>query len=139
MIRFSMANKRKKEKERNWSRERKVNKKRKRITEIDIEGKKKIMSVAFVPHTEKSELAKRLREKLERLERLGNLKMKIVEKTGDKLVDLLHRSDAWSDLDCNREDCLICESAGEEGKKGQCKRRNVIYETFCFTCFSKDL
>ena len=68
----------------------------------------------FVPHTHKSELAKRLRERLETLEKLGNIKMKVVEKTGEKLDDLLHRSDAWGDLDYNREDCLICKSAGEE-------------------------
>ena len=96
------------------------------------------MSVTFVPHTQKSELAKRLREKLESLEKLGNLKMKIVEETGEKLVDLLHRSDAWSDTDCNREDCLICCSTGEEGKKGKCKRRNVVYETYCITCREKE-
>ena len=100
-----------------WTRNGKLNKKRKRLTEIEVEGKKKIMSVTFVPNTKKSELVKRLREKLESLEKLGNLKMKIVEETGEKLVDLLHRSDAWSDTDCNREDCLICCSTGERGKE----------------------
>ena len=126
------------EKENDWNRYGKVNKKRKRITEIEVEGKKKVMSVVFVPHTRKSELAKRLREKLESLEKLGNLKIKIVEETGEKLVDLLHRSDAWSNTDCNREDCLICCSAGEEEKKGKCKRRNVVYETYCITCREKE-
>ena len=66
-----------------------------------------------------------------------SLKLKVVEKTGEKLVDLLHRSDAWSDMDCNREDCLICGSAGEKERKGKCKRRNVVYETYCLTCNKK--
>ena len=113
--------KRRNDKENSWSGERKVNKKRKRVTEIEVEGKKKIMSVVFVPHTYKSELAKRLRERLEKLEKLGSLKLKVVEKTGEKLVDLLHRSDAWSDMDCSREDCLICGSAGEKERKGNAR------------------
>ena len=105
--------KRREVKENAWSGHDRVNKKRKRITEIDIEGKKKILSVVFIPHTENSELAKRMRAKLEALEKLGNLKMKVVEQTGDKVVDLLHRSDPWSNKDCGREDCLLCKSAGE--------------------------
>ena len=44
--------------------------------------------VIFVQHTEESILAKRIREKLE--EAGGNKKDKIVERTGDKIVDLLH-------------------------------------------------
>ena len=113
--------KRRNDKEYSRSGKSKVDKKRKRVTEIEVEGKKKIMSVAFVPHTYKSELAKRLRERLEKLEKLGSLKLKVVEKTGEKLVDLLHRSDAWSDMDCNREDCLICGSAGEKERKGNAR------------------
>ena len=62
------------------------------------------------------------------------LRIKIVERAGEKLVDLLHKSDAWSNRDCNRLDCLPCKSAGEEELKGACKRRNVIYETYCITC-----
>ena len=128
--------KRKKEKEASWKGWRKVNMKRKRkqISEIEIDGKTKVMSVLFIQHTEKSELAKRLREKLETLEKVGRMKFKIVEKTGNKLEDLLHRSNAWGDSDCNREDCIMCRTAGDCEKKGQCKKRNVIYETFCLKC-----
>ena len=86
----------------------KQNQKKKEDNKVDVEGKKKIMNVAFVPHTEKSKLAKRLRGKLGSLEKLGNLKMKIVEKTGEKLAALLHRRNTWGDIDCNREDCVIC-------------------------------
>ena len=127
---------RKKEKESSWNGLRRMNRKRKRNqkAEIDVEGKTKIMSVIFIQHTEKSELAKRMREKLGNLEKVGNLKFKIVEKTGTKLEDLLHKSNAWSDLDCRREDCLMCESAKEGEKKGQCMKRNVVYETYCEVC-----
>ena len=35
---------------------------RKNVNSIEISAKKKIMSVIFIPHTERSELAKRWRE-----------------------------------------------------------------------------
>ena len=43
---------------------------------------------------------------------------KIGGKTGDKLVDLLHKSDAWGDKDCGRSDCFPCNSSGENEPKG---------------------
>ena len=57
-----------------------------------------------------------------------------MERTGDKIVDLLHRSDAWARQDCTREDYWPCSSAGEDGMKGDCKRRSIIYETYCEIC-----
>ena len=68
----------------------------------------------FVPHTEKSELAKRWRAQMETFEKIGTLKLKIVEKTGHKLTDLLHKSDVCEDEYCGRDDCLICESTSDE-------------------------
>ena len=94
--------------------------------------KRKIESVIFVQHTEFSKLAKRMRERLENFEKLGTIKIKIVERAGEKLVDALHKSNAWNEMDCNRPDCLICKTEGS--KKGSCRRRNVLYETFCKTC-----
>ena len=95
------------------------------------------MSVIFVPHTNRSELAKRWRERLEVFEKIGSIKLKVVERTGSKLVDLLHKSNVWSDQDCQRQDCILCKSCTEEEKKGRCKSRNVIYETYCETCEDK--
>ena len=71
--------------------------------------------------------------KLAELEKVGRIKLKVVERTGDKLADILHRSDALADEDCCRVDCIMCGSAGEKGKKGICKKRNILYETYCET------
>ena len=80
------ALKRRNEKESSWNGWRKSNLKRKRNKgSIEVEGKKMLMSVLFVQHTPKSELAKRLRDRLSNLEKVGNLKFKVVEKTGTKL------------------------------------------------------
>ena len=92
----------------------------------------KIQAVMFVQHTPYSEMAKRMREKLNSLEKLGKFKIKIVERAGNKLVDVLHKSNAWGEKDCERIDCLICNTSN--AKKGSCRKRNVLYETYCITC-----
>ena len=43
-----------------------------------------------------------------------------------------------SDEDCNRIDCIMCENSGENEKRGQCKKRNVVYETFWLLCDEKE-
>ena len=94
--------------------------------------------VVFIQHTLHSRLAKNIRERLNKLEESsGKLKIKIVERGGNKLTDLLHKSNAWSSRDCLRDDCLMCNSAESESEKGKCYRRNITYETFCITCQEK--
>ena len=46
---------------------------------MDINGKKKIMSVIFVPHTNRSERVKRWTEKLEIFEKLDHLSLKLLK------------------------------------------------------------
>lgn len=48
------------------------------------------------------------------------------------------KSNVWSDQDCRRDDCLICSSAGPKEKKGKCKKRNILYETYCITCWKRE-
>ena len=94
----------------------------------------KIQGVIFVQHTQHSKLAQNIREKLRMLETVGSFKIKIAERIGDNLVDILHKSNCWANEDCSREDCLVCKSSEYGAKKGSCRRRNVTYETFCLLC-----
>ena len=90
-------------------------------------------SSLFIQHTELSELAKRVREKIESFKSLSSIRLKIVERTGETLEEILHKSNPWEKIDCGRDDCGICGQ--EEGKMdGKCKRRSVVYETQCGTC-----
>ena len=99
-------------------------------------GTTKIKSVMFIPFTRHSELAMRLRENEERMEKLTGYRLKIVEKGGTKLVDILHKSNPWAGEDCMRKDCLLCMTKKEEGKTNSqdCRKRNCVYETGCITC-----
>ena len=98
--------------------------------------KSKIKSVMFVPHTPGSELAKKLRLNEEHLAKLSENRVKIVERTGTKIVDLLTRSNPWKGADCERENCLVCftKLRTEKKKTQDCHQRNIVYETRCLTC-----
>ena len=54
----------------------------------------------YVQHTSHSKLARQIREKLKTLENVGAFKIKIIERTGNTLVDILHKSNAWNNQDC---------------------------------------
>ena len=72
------------------------------------EQESKIKAVMFVPHTPGSELAKKLRENEEDLVKITGTKVKIIERTGTKIQDLLTRSNPWKGSDCERQNCLLC-------------------------------
>lgn len=99
-------------------------------------GGNKVKSVIFVPHTPGSSLAKDMREGEIMLEKTTGYKLEIVERAGDSLEVLLHRSNPWSAADWAREMCLLCESKQTHSRKENqnCKKRNVVYETWCETC-----
>ena len=99
-------------------------------------GQSKIKAVMFIPFTKHSELAIRLRENEEQMEKMSGYRMKIVEKGGTKLVDMLHKANPWAGEECGRRGCLLCATKKELGltNSQDCKRRNCVYETTCITC-----
>ena len=94
----------------------------------------------FVPYTPKGELARRLREVETDIEKQTGNKLKIVERSGVKLIDLLHRSDPWEGKDCERTGCILCRTKQKTGKylEQDCHRRCIVYETWCLTCESRE-
>ena len=98
----------------------------------EIEGKK-LQGVLFIAHTRNSELAKRVRNSLEKVEKFSRIKLKVVERAGQKISDILHKLNPWSRTPCNREECRICTS-GCEKLWGRCRDRNLVYETECLLC-----
>jgi hypothetical protein len=97
-------------------------------------------AVMFVPFTEGSELAKRMREAENQLELTTGYRIKIVERSGLKLVDTLHRADPWQGQDCGRDKCLLCLTKQRTGKQmtQDCSRRSLVYESWCMTCLEND-
>ena len=100
-----------------------------------MKEKKEIRSVLFVPRTRGGNLANMIREKEYQLEELTGYRIKVVEKSGMMILRTLQQKNPWGSEDCNREDCLLCESKmGEEGQGKSCKKRNLVYETTCNQC-----
>ena len=64
------------------------------------------------------------------------INLKVVERAGESLQDSLHKSNPWDSEDCERVNCLTCESALKDDKiiAKDCHKRSVIYETWCETC-----
>ena len=98
----------------------------------------KVRSLLFVPYTEGGELARRLREEEEKLADVTGYKVKIVERAGQPVKRILHKSNPWEGEDCGREKCLLCISqSGKEEKPHSCKKRNIVYQTTCRQCKSE--
>ena len=97
-------------------------------TGVEIE----VSTVLFVERTWHGELAKRMRQAEAEISGLTGDKLKVVEKSGTALKDLLHKTNPWAGQDCGRQDCLICTKGGEDS--GDCKKRNLTYQTFCLPC-----
>ena len=98
--------------------------------------KTQVRSVIFVPYTNQSGLAKELREKESKLENITGDKIKIVERGGRKLEDLIASKDPWKGNDCGRENCFLCSTKMLTGKQSNrdCTKRNILYEIKCITC-----
>ena len=104
-------------------------------------NKTQVKSVMFVPHTRKSELANILREKEEKLVEVTGNKVKIVERAGNKLENILAGKDPWKGKDCERKNCFICNTKVLTGKdlNKDCTKKNIIYEIRCLTCEETEL
>ena len=109
-----------------------------RELEKDIEEKKLCppKAVIFVPNTVDSRLANEIRETVQNLRPWTSLNLKVVERAGEKLQDILCKSNPWGSQDCKRDGCFTCEVATKiEGCSFKnCRQRSIIYETWCETC-----
>ena len=101
----------------------------------------RIASVMFVPFTVGGELLRRLKEAENEMAKQTGIKIKMVEKVGVKLVDILHKSDPWQGMDCGRTKCLLCKTKSETEKnvRQDCTQRNIVYETWCRNCEENEI
>ena len=120
-----------------WRQDKKRGEKRKSTGEEGGKRKrKKVKGVMFVTHTHHSELAGEFRETENKLEEMTDMRLKMVEKAGTKIGDILTDGDPWSGQDCSRETCWLCETKLKTGKnkRQECTKRNLVYETYCMNC-----
>ena len=60
-------------------------------------------------------------------------RVKMVERTGRRLKEILMRSDPWEKEPCGRPQCTTCQ---QDPRGGNCTRQGVLYKTTCLKCKS---
>ena len=113
---------------------------KKDLTSNPQQGFSVVKAAMFVPYTPHSKLASELRDLEFEMEKIIGYRLKIVERSGDKLEDLLTSSNPWKGKICERPDCMLCETKMRTNKnlKQECNKRNLVYETKCQTCYDRD-
>ena len=87
-------------------------------------------SVLFVEQTPGGELAKRFRLAEGNLSGITGFRVKVVEKTGTAVKNILHKSNPWADGFCSRANCYPCQT----GEEKCCFTRNIVYTSQCVPC-----
>ena len=81
-------------------------------------------------------MAKEIRNVVLSLRPWTGIGLKVVERAGERLEEVLHKSNPWENSDCERETCKPCDSSANSEKQNfkNCKKRSVVYKTYCNTC-----
>ena len=89
-------------------------------------------SVIFVPCTPNETLKKAYEQKIDE----SPFNIKVIERGGKKLKDVLHKKDPFKSKDCGRDNCFVCTTGG----KGDCTKENVNYSIQCMgECNNRDI
>ena len=67
-----------------------------------------------------------------RLEPLLRFKVKVVERSGTSLRNMMPNTNPWAGANCSRTDCVTCTQDCES--KPDCMKRNLVYEHICTLC-----
>ena len=86
-------------------------------------------SVLFIPATPGSVLKKKCEAEI----RNSMFKIRVVEKAGRSLKDMVQKSDPFRGKQCQRTDCPACYGSG----KGRCDQSGITYEVCCKGCGEK--
>ena len=92
--------------------------------------------VLFVPHTPGGGLQKLIQRAEDNFAALHKIpRVKVIERGGSKLQDLMWKKDPWSRTTCGKADCLICCSKSKkEGTAMACRVESVCYVLSCDRC-----
>ena len=90
----------------------------------------KIESVMFCAFTPFSELRSRLQIEEDRINgQRATCRVKVIERSGPKIGDLLNNKTPWMKNHCGRAECAPCKT-----KPGYCKIPSITYRIECQKC-----
>ena len=87
-------------------------------------------SLLFVDRTKDGSLITKLRTVEGRLQEALGSKIKLVEKVGNAVKNILWKPDPWGS-ECKEIACKVCKEGDE---KRICNRRNIVYRSTCLIC-----
>ena len=96
-----------------------------------------VEATLFVPYTPKSALARELQEMEDQFSEMMKVpRIKIIERAGRTIMDVLGRPDPWAGQDCGRKGCWPCSGTSKEGmkSKGKCRKEGLVYRILCHDC-----
>ena len=73
-----------------------------------------------------------MREVLQRLEGVVQFKVKVAERTGSKMKDILSNTNPWAGAHCGQIGCITCNQSTED--MPDCTKRSLVYENICLKC-----
>ena len=115
----------------NWFRPKRKNPASKRKKKNSHINDPEVVTVMFVSQTPGGKLAKLLQKVEEKISKLTNERVRMVERAGRSVKQLLVRSNPWAGGVCDRDKCLPC--IGSDGKQ-DCRSKNIVYDIICKTC-----
>ena len=89
-----------------------------------------IESVLFIQYTPNSALKKTLPDLENKIKgKRDSTKVRIVERAGPTVFDLIGKRSTWKTETCGRPACTPCS-----GKAGSCRKLNLVYSITCQEC-----
>ena len=92
----------------------------------------KTRDVLFLEQTPNRELARQVKELLQRLEPVLGFRLSVVERTGRSLQNLHFQATIWKRSHCDREHCVTCQQGDED--MPDCTKSSMVYESVCSLC-----
>ena len=108
----------------NWFKKTKDNdqqfqgRRRRRRMSGDAEPAPPVTSVLFVPKTQDSGLARGLQEVELRLSAITKERVRVTERGGKSLLQLLHTNDPFAGAPCGRDTCIPCNNSDKSSELG---------------------
>ena len=94
-------------------------------------------SVLFVPPTPGGVLARNLKTREQEINRFSQERIKIIEKSGQNIENILVKKDPFQKGNCTEKKCPICQNPDKKSNVF-CNTNNVGYKWTCSTCRNRD-
>ena len=97
-------------------------------------------AIVFVPCTKGEKIHEAIQEvEDDHIKKTNKKRIRVVERGGTKLKDLLCQTDPWANMKCEREDCFPCASKDEKSHGVNCMKENITYTIKCKKCKEKEI